>query len=317
MMKKFYVTLLILFLIVIGSFSFYIYHGVSSKFPSEVIAHDEPPIEAVKRFMDMRYETLEEIARGYVLYTEQLSIVKMRHVDHTQNFKWGEYYRSEKIRSTKEIIDGFIKSPQGAFIYKKSKESIKKRISDKEESIRAIYKSADSYETKIEKDLGLDSHWLRYAYHGSYGAKQTILNYDDESLYELLRSLKTVMNGDNKQALWQAFSTQNENAIEKLRKEFNSAVFEEPIRFFHGNNAKFKTLSEDEIEILTLLIRQALLYYPYGRRLTVLEDTGVNLYLGEEILRNLNNRVRSALQEVRKGSLATNDLNIVYSTEMV
>jgi len=277
MLKKIFTTLFVLLLIGLGSFAFFIYNEIEPKFPAEVITHDEPPIESVKRFMNTRYDTLEASAKGYVLYTEQLSIAKISNIDQTKNFILGEYYSSENKRPTKEIIDRFINSPAGAFIYKESKETLKKSIQDKDKRIKDIYKSADGYETKIEKDLGLSSYWLRHAYHGTYGAKQAMMNYDDESLHELINSLNTLMN------------------------DVNRSVFDQPINLFHRNNAKFKTLSKDELQILNLLIKQALIDYPYGRTIPILEDTGVNLYLGEKLLQSFNSRVGSALKEVGQG----------------
>jgi hypothetical protein len=122
------------------------------------------------------------------------------------------------------------------------------------------------------------------------------MKYDDTSLSELLKSLKTHLNDVNKPELWQALSTQSED--EQLRKDFDKSVFDEPIGLFHRNHANFKSLSKDELEVLNLLIVQALRLYPYGRQSAILEDTGVNLYIGEELLQGLNNRVSSALKEV-------------------
>jgi len=286
-----------------------------SAFPS-TLAHKKgsKPVDAVKTFIDARYQTLDEIAYKYLEYIDAvISNAPGKH----KYFDYAVPLYEEASKSTGALVTGFIYSPEGAALTYQDKESIKKYLKNREIENRDIWEIGKDKAIPLS-DRGMYHSSLKNAFQGTYGAKIHLNKLTYEDLLTIARYIAIAMYRGNRDDLWNDYTKFDYGYLEKYQNDdektnLNTLVYRALRRFIWGdpvyrkpdgsltNSWQGKLYGLDlSTGIIFDILQQGYLALPFDYVLVDLAGNGVNDYLGDEFLTSFNEKIKRAVYEVSK-----------------
>ncbi len=286
-----------------------------SAFPP-ALAHKKgtKPVDAVKTFIDVRYQTLDEIAYRYLEY---IDAVISNEQDKYKYFEFAIPLYKEASKSTGALVTDFIFSPEGAPLTYQDRESIKKYLKNREIKNRDIWEIGKDKASPLS-DRGMYHSSLKYAFQGTYGAKIHLNKLDDQDLLIIARYIAIEMYKENRNDLWNDYTKFDYGYLEKYlnddeKTNLNTLVYRALRRFIWGDPVYRKpdgSLTESwqsklygidlSTGIIFDILQQGYLALPFDYEFVELAGNGVNDYIGEEFLTSFNERVKRAVYEVSK-----------------
>lgn len=105
--------------------------GKTESFPTTIDVQKDNPVEKVEAFIIQRFTKLEDYARNFELYYN--TVINGRSISnaHSLWFESSKYALSEAEKSTKTIVNEFVKSPTGAYLTENDQLYIKRLINEK------------------------------------------------------------------------------------------------------------------------------------------------------------------------------------------
>jgi hypothetical protein len=270
--------------------------GNVGKFPTAINCHDnKDPVDCIERFVNSRYSTLNKALKNYAIYVK---LVAHGHEVPRLYFNQGKFLAMEQSHSTEHIVSEFSKLPQGAYLSSQDKEFIKRLVHAKENKLsktfRLIHQQTKPLEKELKDPLSLDA--LQDYYFGSYSASRLLSKIGKRTTDEIARDIKASMLKHNRAELWSAYSHLNNKYIERYKTSHKVPTLERFVvrAVLMELNPKIGAPNF----IVSELVSQGFLFYPFGYVSVILSSSGINAYLGDKRLDKLNELVVSSLKHV-------------------
>ena len=268
--------------------------------PSEVeIVEGREAQDNAAAFIQARYTALDTAARAFVSLAENISVGLQ---GDPSTYDLGRLVLVDEQQSTQDILTALEAGLDGKKISAEAAAARQQSLRERRREFVATAETAKRFEPGMQAQCGLDFRKLTRYFVGGARSKELIERYGIDQLTQLLSYLEMKLGSAGYSPQWAALAEQNPQQAQA------------DDRFIHTSlNRYYRELAlpppvNAEVRLtLAAVMHQSLVLIPQEKFSAKLECSGLNNYLGNQLLQELAERMEFAMANSDAGNRGTAD----------